>query len=103
MRTAKKGMTPGMRFQTKALLALQEATEAHLVGVFEDMNLLALHSKRVTVRPADLKLVQRLSGACGAKRVCSESARNLDRIRPQKGPPCPSDSEAGLLSGSVRS
>jgi hypothetical protein len=61
VRTANQGMTPGMRFQTKALLALQEAAEAHLVGVFEDMNLLALHSKRVTVRPTDLKLVQRLS------------------------------------------
>ncbi|KAF5343828.1 hypothetical protein D9757_013919 [Collybiopsis confluens] len=37
------------RFQSSALDALQEATEAYLVGLFEDCNLLALHAKRVTI------------------------------------------------------
>jgi histone H3 len=36
------------KFQTSAIMALQEAGEAHLVGLFEDVNLLAIHCKRVT-------------------------------------------------------
>ena len=39
------------RFTSTALLALQEASEAHLVGLFEDVNLCAIHAKRVTIFP----------------------------------------------------
>ena len=35
-----------LRFQSSALLALQEATEAYIVGLFEDTNLCAIHAKR---------------------------------------------------------
>ena len=35
-----------MRFQSSALLALQEAAEAYLVGLFEDSNMCAIHAKR---------------------------------------------------------
>ena len=35
------------RIQSSALLALQEASEAYLVGLFEDTNLCAIHGKRV--------------------------------------------------------
>lgn len=38
-----------LRFQSHAVLALQEASEAYLVGLFEDTNLCAIHAKRVTV------------------------------------------------------
>lgn len=34
-----------LRFQTTAILALQEASEAYLVGLFEDTNLCAIHAK----------------------------------------------------------
>ena len=51
----------GLRFQTSALLALQEASEAYLVKIFEDCNLCAIHSKRVTIMPKDIKLARRLS------------------------------------------
>jgi histone H3 len=34
------------RFQTSAIMAFQEAREAHLVGLFEDVKLLAIHCKR---------------------------------------------------------
>jgi histone H3 len=51
-----------IRFQTTAILALQEATEAYLVGLFEDTNLCAIHAKRVTILPKDLTLAQRLRG-----------------------------------------
>ena len=38
-----------LRFQSSAVLALQEAAEAYLVGLFEDTNLAAIHAKRVTI------------------------------------------------------
>lgn len=40
----------GLRFQSSAIGALQEAVEAYLVSLFEDTNLCALHAKRVTIR-----------------------------------------------------
>jgi histone H3 len=49
-----------LRFQTTALYALQEASEAYLVGLFEDTNLCAIHSKRVTIMPRDMALARRL-------------------------------------------
>lgn len=48
------------RFQKGAMLALQEATEAYLVTLFEDSNLCAIHAKRVTILPKDLKLARRI-------------------------------------------
>jgi hypothetical protein len=51
-----------IRFQGFTMLALQEATEAFLVGVFEDSNLCAVHAKRVTVMPKDMALAMRLTG-----------------------------------------
>jgi histone H3/H4 len=50
------------RWQGSAILALQEAAEAHLVGLFEDSNLCALHAKRVTVMPKDMQLARRIRG-----------------------------------------
>ncbi|KAL4309380.1 hypothetical protein GQ457_11G030980 [Hibiscus cannabinus] len=38
-----------LRFQSHAVLALQEAAEAYLVGLFEDISLCAIHAKRVTI------------------------------------------------------
>ncbi|KAI2507554.1 histone H3 [Fragilaria crotonensis] len=50
------------RWQGTAILALQEASEAHLVGLFEDANLCALHGKRVTIMPKDMQLARRIRG-----------------------------------------
>lgn len=50
------------RWQAQALLALQEAAEAHLVGLFEDANLCTIHAKRVTVFPKDIQLARRIRG-----------------------------------------
>mmetsp|Transcript_103235 Transcript_103235/g.332527 ORF Transcript_103235/g.332527 Transcript_103235/m.332527 type:complete len:155 (+) Transcript_103235:129-593(+) len=55
-------LKPDMRFQSQAVLALQEASEAYLVGLFEDTNLCAIHAKRVTIMPKDLVLARRLRG-----------------------------------------
>ena len=49
-----------IRFQVGALFALQEATEAFIVGLFEDTNMCAIHAKRVTITPSDMKLVLRI-------------------------------------------
>jgi len=35
-----------LRFQSSAVMALQEAAEAYLVSLFEDTNLAAIHAKR---------------------------------------------------------
>ena len=51
-----------LRFQSQAGLALQEATEAFLVGLFEDTNLCAIHAKRVTIMPKDMQLARRIRG-----------------------------------------
>jgi histone H3 len=51
-----------MRFQSTAILALQEAAEAYLVGLFEDTNLCAIHAKRVTIQPRDMQLARRIRG-----------------------------------------
>ena len=51
-----------LRFQSAAMVALQEAAEAYLVGVFEDTNLCAIHAKRVTIMPKDMQLARRLRG-----------------------------------------
>uniref|UniRef100_A0A7S2WPV9 Core Histone H2A/H2B/H3 domain-containing protein n=1 Tax=Eucampia antarctica TaxID=49252 RepID=A0A7S2WPV9_9STRA len=50
------------RWQGTALLALQEAAEAHLVALFEDCNLCAIHAKRVTIMPKDMQLARRIRG-----------------------------------------
>src|SRR5436305_2013190 len=63
----------GLRFQSAAIGALQEAAEAYLVSLFEgivsmptylipDTNLCAIHAKRVTIMPKDMQLARRLRG-----------------------------------------
>ena len=49
-----------MRWQAKGILALQEGTEDYLTGLFEDTNLCAIHAKRVTIYPKDVKLARRI-------------------------------------------
>ncbi|XP_075395565.1 histone H3.3 type 2-like [Tenrec ecaudatus] len=52
----------GLRFQSAAIGALQEASEAYLVGLFEDTNLCAIHAKRVTIMAKDMQLARRIRG-----------------------------------------
>ena len=51
-----------LRFQASAIQALQEATEAYCVSLYEDSNLCAIHAKRVTIMAKDLALAKRLRG-----------------------------------------
>jgi histone H3 len=56
------GILADVRFQSTALLALQEAAETYLVSLFEDTNLCAIHAKRVTIMPKDMQLARRIRG-----------------------------------------
>src|SRR5207253_959851 len=51
-----------LRFQVSAISCLQEATEAYLVGLFEDANLCTIHAKRATLMPKDMMLARRIRG-----------------------------------------
>ncbi|KAK0548571.1 centromeric DNA-binding histone H3-like protein cse4 [Tilletia horrida] len=55
----------GLRWQSSAILALQEATEAYLVHLFEDANLCAIHARRVTLMQRDIQLARRIRGVWG--------------------------------------
>lgn len=61
-REVAQSIKPDLRFQSTALMALQEAAEAYLVGLFEDTNLCALHARRTTIQPKDMKLARRIRG-----------------------------------------
>ncbi len=51
-----------LQMQSTALLALQEASEAYLVCLFEDSNDCAIHAKHVMTMPKDIQLAQRIRG-----------------------------------------
>jgi histone H3 len=51
-----------LRMQSTALLALQEASKAYLVCLFEDSNECAIHAKRVMIMQKDIRLAQRIRG-----------------------------------------
>jgi histone H3/H4 len=50
------------RLASSTVLALREAAEGFLVRLFEDANLCAMHAKRITLFPSDIRLANRLSG-----------------------------------------
>lgn len=52
--------TTATRWTAEALTAIQEATEEYLVVLFDDTNLCAIHAKRVTIMPKDMRLARRL-------------------------------------------
>jgi len=62
VREVAQDVHPDLRFQSTAVLALQEASEAYLVGLFQDTNLCALHARRVTITPKDIQLARRIRG-----------------------------------------
>ena len=49
------------RFQSTALLALQEASEDFLVHMFDQVNDIAIHGKRQTIKVEDMWLWERLT------------------------------------------
>ena len=67
-----------VRFQSTAIVALQEAAENFIVGLFEDVNLLAVHAKRVTVMPRDIRLALRIRGDHYHWRITPEDAARYE-------------------------
>ena len=62
VREIAKDLKNNIRFQSSAVAAFQEASEAYLVGLFEDTNLCAIHAKRVTIMPKGIQLARRIRG-----------------------------------------
>ena len=68
-----------VRFQSTALGALQEAAKNILVGLFKDVNLLAVHAKRVTVMLHDIRLALRIRGDHSHWRITPKDAAHCER------------------------
>ena len=66
-------------FQSTAIAALQEAAENFIVGLFKDVNLLAVHAKRVTVMPRNIRLALRIRGDHYQWRITPEDAVQYER------------------------
>jgi histone H3 len=63
MSISETGNGGGLRFTPKAIEALQHASEAFLVTLFEDTNYHAVCAKRKTVMPKDLSFIRQLRNA----------------------------------------
>ena len=51
-----------LRFQSQAIMALQEATEIYLANLYEHSMLCVIHVKQVTLIPKDMRLVRHICG-----------------------------------------
>ena len=51
-----------MRWTKRGIKALHEGTEAYMMGLMEDANLLVIHAHCYTVQPWDIQLVRRIRG-----------------------------------------
>ena len=73
--------TPSVQvcFQSTAIAALQEAAENFIVGLFEDVNLLAVLAKRVTVMPRDIRLALRIRGEHYSWRIPWKDAAQYEK------------------------
>ena len=54
--------SPDLRFRSAAITALQEASEAYLIHLFEDTNLCAIHVKQVMIMLKDIQLARHIRG-----------------------------------------
>jgi histone H3 len=61
------GKYKDFRFQANAVLALQEASESYLARLFEDVQLCAVHARRVTINVSDMQLARRIRGEPAVK------------------------------------
>lgn len=68
-----------LRYQGLAILALQEAAESYLVGLFEDTQLCAIHGKRVTIMPKDIQLARRIRGNRSQDSRLSRNRKETDK------------------------
>ena len=62
VREVAQGFKTDVCFDSHAIMAIQEASEAYLTKLFEDTNMCAIHAKRVTIFPSDMYLARRIRG-----------------------------------------
>ena len=62
VREIAKDFKTDLRFQSAVILCLQEAAEAYLVRLFDDANLCAIHTRRVTIMTKDILLARQIWG-----------------------------------------
>ena len=62
VREIAQDMRGRLNFASRAILALQEAAEAYLIGLFEDTNLCSIHAKCITIMPKDIQLARHIRG-----------------------------------------
>ena len=56
-------MSPNdLHLQGSAIICLQEAAEACVLGLMEDANFCTIHAKRVTIMPKDIELAFHIWG-----------------------------------------
>ena len=51
-----------LQWQAAVIYILQHTSEAYIMGLFNDSNLLAIHTKRQTIMPTDFQLARRIHG-----------------------------------------
>ena len=68
-----------VQFQSTAIVALQEAAENFIVGLFEDVNLLAIHARHVTIMPRDICLALCIRGDHHRWHISSEDPSRYER------------------------
>jgi len=61
--------TQKYRWKLSALQVLQYAVESYLTALLEDTNKAAVHAKRVTIRPEDMRLVRDLRGTVNPNEI----------------------------------
>lgn len=59
----------GYLWSSGAIEALQYATEAYITALFDDVNKVAIHAKRVTIKPEDLHIVRDLRGKVNTNEI----------------------------------
>ena len=62
VREVTQDVNTDLRFQLRASMALQEASEAYLTTLVSDTNHGAIHAKRVSIMPKDIQLARRIRG-----------------------------------------
>ena len=73
-----------LRIQAKAIAALQEATEAYLVDLFNDANLCAIHAKRVTLQLKDMQLALRIRGDLQVSKKTRNEVRDVHAVHERR-------------------
>ena len=73
--------TPSVQvsFQSTAIATLQEAAENYIVGLFEDVNLLAIHARHITIMPRDIRLALHIRGDHHHWRISSDDPSRHER------------------------